>query len=45
MPTEHAQMHAGKCERCLKVRNPKGEGKLGNEKGGCYSKGVFKLNY
>ena len=29
----------------VKSENPKGEGKLGNEKGGCYSKGVFKLNY
>ena len=31
MPTEHAQMHAGKCES-VKSENPKGKGKLGNEK-------------
>ena len=30
MLTEHAQMHAGKCEG-VKHENPKGEGKLGNE--------------
>ena len=29
MPTEHAQIHAGKCEG-EKNENPKGEGKLGN---------------
>ena len=29
----------------VKSENPKGEGKLGNEKGGCYSKGVFKLHF
>ena len=34
MPTEHAQMYAGKCEKVLKSENPKGEGKLGNENGG-----------
>ena len=34
MLTEHVQMHAGKCERLLKSENPKGEGKLGNEKEG-----------
>ena len=33
MPNEHAQMHAGKCEG-VKSENSKGEGKLGNEKGG-----------
>ena len=33
MPTEHAEMHAGKCEK-WKRENTKGEGKLGNEKGG-----------
>ena len=27
----------------VKSENPKGEGKLGNEKGGCYSKGVFTI--
>ena len=36
MPTEHAQMHAGKCERWLKSENPKGKGKLGNGKGGLF---------
>ena len=34
MFTEHAQMHAGKCERCLKSENHKGKGNLGMEKGG-----------
>ena len=29
----------------VKSENLKGEGKLGIEKGGCYSKGAFKLNY
>ena len=29
----------------VKSENPKGEGKFGNEKRGCYSKGVIKLNY
>ena len=38
MLTEHAQMHAGKCERC-QSENPKGKGKLGNEKGGCKQRG------
>ena len=41
MLTEHAQMHAGKCERCSKSENPKGEGKLGNEIGGVI-KNIFK---
>ena len=27
----------------VKSENPKGEGKLGNEKGGCYSKGVYQI--
>ena len=38
MLTEHAQMHAGKCEGD-KSENPKGKGKLVNEKGGV-NKGV-----
>ena len=33
MLTEHAQMHAGKCES-VKSENSKGEGKLGNGKEG-----------
>ena len=36
MLTEHAQMPAGKLWTVLKSENPKGEGKLGKEKGGCY---------
>ena len=46
MPTEHAQMHAGKCEG-VKSENPKGKGKLGNEKGvlteGVIGKTLIKL--
>ena len=33
MLTGHAQIHAGKCEG-VKSENPKGEGELGNGKGG-----------
>ena len=29
----------------VKSENPKGEGKLGNEKGGVIVRGYFKLNY
>ena len=37
MFTEHAQMHARKCKG-VKSENPKGKGKLGNEKGGMLTK-------
>ena len=37
MLTEHVQMHAGKCEG-VKSENPKGKGKLGNEKRGNVNK-------
>ena len=32
MPTEHAQMHGGKCEG-VSSENLRGKGKLGNQKG------------
>ena len=44
MLTEHARCMLGSVKG-VKSENPKGEGKFGNEKGGCYNKGVIKLKY
>ena len=46
VPTEHAQMHAGKCERWEKW-DPKGEGEIGNGKGGKLKLKIknFKMSY
>ena len=44
MSTEHAQMYAGKCERCWKVRTLQEKGNWEKEKGGYWLKSkILKL--